>query len=115
MDNASLLTVAMAERCRHLLLDSGTGNRALPKCLQHEHLLWMCDRIERHAEDWPATKLHRWVGFIQGAMVAHRMLDLDRAKAMFNKAKIAHAAQDDEMSDHLDIASEYLIDIGGEA
>jgi hypothetical protein len=115
MDNASLLTVAMADRCKHLLQDSGTGNRNLPRCLQHAHLLWMCNKIELHAEDWPATKLHRWIGFIQGAMVAHRMLDLDRAKAMFDKAKIAHVGEDDEMSDHLDDTHEFRLEIGGEA
>jgi hypothetical protein len=115
MDNASLLTVAMAERCRHLLLDSGTGNRALPRCLQHSHLLWMCEKIETNAEEWPATKLHRWIGFLQAAMVAHKILDLDRAKAMFNKAKVAHSSADDEMSDHLDLATEFILDIGGEA
>jgi hypothetical protein len=114
MNNSNLLTVAMAERCRQLLLESGTGNRELPRSLQHEHLLWMCNKIEAHAEDWPPTKLHRWIGFIQGAMVAHRLLDLNRAKAMFDKAKIAHAEEDDDMIDHLDDSHGFRLDIGGE-
>jgi hypothetical protein len=77
--------------------------------------LWMCTKIESYAETWPATKLHRWIGFIQAAMVAHRMLDLNRAKAMFDKAKTAHAGDDDEMSDHLDAEHEYNVKIGEEA
>ena len=47
----------------------------------------MCKLIVEHAEDWPATKLHRWVGFVQAGMIANYMLDLDGAKAMFNKVK----------------------------
>ena len=46
-------------------------------------------QIEEHAEDGPATKLHRWIGFVQGAMLANRMLDLDGLKAMFDDAKAA--------------------------
>ena len=115
MDNASLLTVAMAERCSHLLLDSGSGNRQLPRCLQHDHLLWMCAKIESHAGDWPATKLHRWIGFLQGAMIAHGILDLDRAKAMFNKDKVAHPSADNDMSDHLDVDHKVVVDVRASA
>ena len=42
-------------------------------------LLWMCDKIEDHAEDHPATKLHRWIGFIYCGMMAHRLLNLRQA------------------------------------
>ncbi len=55
--------------------------------LQLKHLLWMCDRIETHAEGGPATKLHRWIGFVQAAMLANRMLDLDGLKASSTRLK----------------------------
>jgi hypothetical protein len=114
MDTASLLVVAMAEQCRSLILDSETPDLGLPKALQPKHLLWMCNQIEEHAETGPATKLHRWIGFVQCAMMAHGMLDLDGAKAMFDKAKVAHGDISEDLLDHLDPASSYEVDIGGE-
>jgi len=72
----------------------------------------MCDKIEDHADDWPVTKLHRWVGFVQCGMMANRMLDLDGAKAMFDEAKTAYGGggEDEEFIDHL--SGE--MDIGGQ-
>ena len=34
---------------------------------------------------------------------------------MFDKAKIAHAGDDTEMSDHLDDTHQFHLDLGGEA
>jgi hypothetical protein len=64
----------------------------------------MCDNIQQHAEHWPSTKLHRWIGFVQAGMMANRMLDLDGAKAMFDKAKNAFGEikEDHDLVDHLD-------------
>ena len=115
MDNASLLVLAMAERCKSLILKWDTPDLSLPKTLQTRHLLWMCDKIEEHAENGPATKLHRWIGFIQSAMLAHLMLDLDEAKAMFNEAKVAHGETCEDFLDHLDPQSSFELDIGGES
>lgn len=114
MTNDDLLMVAMAGRCKDLLLKSGTGNRQLPKSLQHEHLLWMCKKIEQRAEEWPTTKLHRWIGYLQAAIIAHRILDLNEVKAMFDDAKVAHAGVDQDMTDHLDIETDFVVDLGGE-
>lgn len=113
----SLLIVAMAEQCRRRILASDTPDLGLPKALQPKHLLWMCKQIEVHAEDGPATKLHRWIGFVQCAMMANRMLDLDGAKAMFDEAKAAHGdiSEDlEDLLDYLDPASSFEFDIGGE-
>lgn len=116
MNNASLLVVAMAERCRDLIQRSDEASSLLSPALQRTHLLWMCDRIEEHSEDWPATRLHRWIGFIQSAMMANRMLDLEAAKSLFDRAKIAHASgsDDGDLVDHLDPSSTYTLDLGGE-
>lgn len=114
MDNTRLLIVAMTEQCRNLIVESDTPDPGLPKALQPKHLLWMCSKIEEHAESGPATKLHRWIGFIQCAMMAHRMLDLDGAKAMFDKAKVAHGETSDDLLDHLDPQSSFKFEIGGE-
>ena len=71
-------------------------------------------QIEKHAEVGPATKLHRWIGFVQAAMLANRMLDLDVLKAMFDDAKRAHGETNEDLADHLDPTSSFEFDIGGE-
>ena len=114
MDNSSLLVVAMAEQCRSLIQQWEKPAPGLPKALQPKHLLWMCDQIEKHAEGGSATKLHRWIGFIQGAMLANRMLDLDELKAMFDQAKATHGEASEDLTDHLDPTSSFEFDIGGE-
>lgn len=117
MDNASLLVVAMAEQCRRVIQEWDEYDSRLPKALQQKHLLWMCDKIEEHAEVGPANKLHRWIGFVPGAMLAHRMLDLDELKAMFDEAKRAHGEASDDLEDlldHLDPTNSFELDIGGQ-
>jgi hypothetical protein len=82
------------------------------------HLEWMCDQIEELAEAGRATKSHRWLGFVQAAMVAHRMLDLAGLKAMFDEVKRDHQEIAEEFADpmdHLDPKDAFEIDIGGEA
>ncbi len=117
MDNDSLLIVAMAQKCRRLIQDWKQDDSDLPKALQREHLLWMCNQIEEHAEDGIVTKLHRWIGFVQGAMLANRMLDFDELKAMFDEAKRDHQQASDDLEDlldHLDPTNSFEFDIGGE-
>jgi len=114
MDNASLLVVAMAEKCRAVIQESHEPALNLPKPLRPKHLDWMCYNITKHVEDWPATKLQRWIGFIQGAMMANRMLDLDGLREMFDKAKVAHGEINEDLIDHLNADSSFEVDIGGE-
>jgi hypothetical protein len=117
MDNTSLLVVAMAEECKRVIQQWDQPAPDLPKALQPKHLLWMCNTIEEHAEDGPVTKLNRWIGFVQAAMLANRMLDLDGLKAMFDDAKRAHrkTSEDlEDLTDHLDPTSSFEFDIGGQ-
>ena len=114
MDDSDLLVVAMAQKCRGLIQEWETPDLDLPQALQPKHLLWLCNKIDEHAGNSPATRLHRWVGFIQGAMLAHRMLDFDGAKAMFDEAKISHGKASDDLLDHLDPNSSFKLDIGGQ-
>ncbi len=72
MDQANLLVVAMAERCLKIIQDKSEDVRfGLPAPLRPDHLRGMCKLIVEHAEDWPATKLHRWIGFVQAGMIAN--------------------------------------------
>ena len=117
MENASRLIVAMAEKCKRTLKEWDEYDSRLPKALQQEHLVWMCNKIEEHSETGPAARLHRWIGFVQGAMLAHRMLDLDELKAMFDRAKRAHGEDSDaleDLTDHLDPTNSFELDIGGQ-
>ncbi len=117
MDNTSLLVVAMTAKCRSLIQKWDKPVLDLPKSLHPKHLLWMLDQIEKNAEDGTATKLHRWIGFVQAAMLANHMLDLDGLKAMFDQAKAAHEARSEgleDLIDHLDPTSAFEFDIGGQ-
>lgn len=117
MDSDSKLIVAMAESCRRLIQKSNDGESRLPTALRKKHLLWMCDKIEEHAEVGPTSKLHRWIGFVQAAMLANRMLALDELKTMFNEAKRAHTEAGDDLDDlldHLDPTNSFELDIGGQ-
>lgn len=114
MERQSLLANAMASHCRDLLLQWHKIELGLPKSLQPKHLMWMCQQIEQHSEEWPLTKLHRWLGFIQGGMLANQMFDLAEAKVMFDQAKVAFGESNEDLLDHLDSASSFEFDIGGE-
>ena len=117
MDNNSVLITDMAEQCRRVIEEWKKPAPDLAKALQPKHLLWMCDQVEKHAEDGPANKLHRWIGFVQAAMLANRMLDLDGLKAMFDEVKRSHGETGEDLEDlidHLDPTSSFEFDIGGQ-
>jgi hypothetical protein len=116
MKTTHRLIVAMAAQCRSMIQKSEASDLGLGGALRPRHLLWMCSKIEEHAESWPATRLHRWIGFVQCGMMANRMLDLDGAKAMFDEAKSAHrgSGDDEDLIDHLDPESSFELDIGGQ-
>jgi hypothetical protein len=114
MVNVNLLIVAMAVQCQDTILASRVRDIDLPKSLQPNHLLWMCRKIQEHADDWHANRLNRWIGYVQCAMLAHRMIGLDEAKAMFDKAKAAHGDAGEDLMDHLDPTSDFEFEIGGQ-
>ena len=115
MDNAGLLVTAMAEQCLDRIRKlAPPADLDLPPPLQPQHLERMCASIVKHAEDWPATRLHRWIGFVQSAMIANQMLNLEEAKSMFDGLKIAYGDIGEDLLDHLDPGSSFEVDIGGE-
>lgn len=116
MANNCLLVKGMARKCREVIERSDRRDSSLPASLQSEHILRMCDRIERQAETWPETRLHRWIGFVQCAMMANRMLELSDAKVMFEtvKNKFSGSSEDPDLIDHLDPNSPFEMDLGGQ-
>lgn len=130
MDDSKRLITAMAEKCRSLVAAWVKPDLRLPKALQRRHLVWMCDQISEHAEDVRATKLNRWIGFVQCAMLANRMLDLDGLKVMFDEVKRAHGKltantalvcgqeefneDSEDLMEQLDPTSSFEFDLGGD-
>lgn len=116
MDNGNLLVVGMAQQCKALIHDSEQSDLNLPRALHPQHLMWMCERILEHAEEWPRTKLHRWIGFIQCGMMANQILSFREMQTMFTEVKKEHEVHsaDDDLIDHLDPKSSFKLDIGGQ-
>jgi hypothetical protein len=116
MEDTRSLVTAMAAKCRDLIRGSNEEEKRLPKALHPKHVLWMCDNIFTHAQEWPVTKLHRWIGFVQAAILANRMLDLEQIKAMSNEVKKEHrvSSQDQDLIDHLDVDSSFKFELGGQ-
>jgi hypothetical protein len=108
------LMIAMIERCREMILEHEDPGRELPEPLRSKHLVAMCDRLTQHVDDWTAVKLSRWIGFLQCAMIANRMIDLGGAKKMFDQAKNAFGESSRDVLDHLDPDQPFEFEIGGE-
>jgi hypothetical protein len=117
VEQSNLQIIAMAERCRNIIQDKAEDTRfGLPTSLRPKHLRWMCNEIVEHAADWSTNKSHRWIGFVQAGMIANYVLDLDGAKTMFNKLReqFGDIANDQDLLDHLDPATEFEMETGGE-
>ena len=117
MDSKSRLAVAMAKKFRDVISASKAAESGLPTTLQPPHLLWMCEQIEKHAEDGAVTKLHRWIGFVEGAIVANHMLLPDELKELFERTKAEEAIVQEgieDLMDHLDPTNSFRFDIGGQ-
>lgn len=113
MENTNLMR-EMIERCRTIIQDQSEPKSDLPEPLQPRHLLWMCDRMTQNLAEWPATRLHRWIGFIQCALIANRYIDLGEAKTMFERAKNAFGEPGQDLLDHLNPDHSFEFEIGGQ-
>lgn len=55
-----------------------------------EHLEWMLDQIVENYNTWPIDKSSRWLGFVQGMMVAQSWITVeeerDRTRPIFHEA-----------------------------
>jgi hypothetical protein len=116
MVDTRLLVAAMAAQCRDVVHDALEDETDLPKELHPKHLLWMCDQITEHSQEWTAAKLHRWLGFIQCGLLAHRMLSLEQVKRMFDDVQKSHgfSSEDHDLVDHLDPSSAFHLETGGQ-
>lgn len=51
------------------------------------HLRWMCHEIIYNNPGKTITKLHRWIGYIQGVMVTRGMTTVDIERADYKRIK----------------------------
>jgi hypothetical protein len=81
-----------------------------------EHLRWMVDQIVSNAatQAHPVDKLSRWLGYIQGILRAHRVLDTvaerDRTRPIFHAAYIEMGIKPPEKKDRASPAEPVLAD-----
>ena len=83
------------------------------------HLLKMCKIVREQAfeesSDFPVSKLHRWIGHIQGCLITTKVATVDQIKEIMRMAKLAFGEKPDtELMRHLDPDSPFFLDIGGE-
>jgi hypothetical protein len=55
-----------------------------------KHLLWMAGQVMDNAhnhEKWSVTKLHRWIGYIQGVMTMRKLTDVQQERDDYRRIK----------------------------
>ena len=62
-----------------IILNSITNELPDKKYISKEHLFWMLEEIE-YNEEQSLTKKHRWLGYIQGILIAFEILDVDEER-----------------------------------
>ena len=62
-----------------VILNSITNELSDKKYMSKEHLLWMLEEIQCNVEQ-SLTKKHRWLGYIQGILIAFDILDVDQER-----------------------------------
>ena len=50
------------------------------------HLQYMCQQIV-DAEDWSVTKMHRWVGYVQGVLVTRKYSSVQTERDDYRRIK----------------------------
>ena len=113
MENIQLMN-AMIEKCKAMILEHDKPGLDRPKPLRSKHLLWMCDRLIENVDIWTEAKMNRWIGFIQCAMIANGMINLEQTKAMFEQVKNAFGEPSQDLLDHLDPDNAFRFELGGE-
>lgn len=111
MSPRKLLAVELARQCADKIRARG----APMYTDSTKHLLKMCSEIEKRAENWPSTKMHRWIGFIQGTMVAMEITTIEEESDTVRKAKTMFSEDDNGLIDHNNPDHHFEFEIGGES
>lgn len=79
----------LAEKCGGVDEDTGTA-----------HLVWMCNAILEHAHEWRRDKTNRWIGYVQGVLVAKRMTTVIEQRRLISLLQAVHGI--DEITEPVD-------------
>ena len=55
------------------------GN-SLQEALRPSYLMWMCETVIAKKDEWVATRLHRWIGYIQAGLLLSGITGLEHEK-----------------------------------
>ncbi len=85
---AKIYSAFLAERLV-LMPDIVMPEPAADEDCSTKHLLWMAGQVRDNynSENWSATKLHRWIGYIQGVMVQRKLTTVQRERDDYRAAK----------------------------
>lgn len=73
---------AAFERCAVVLRRQNVTSLGYASKTSIVHLIRMCKTGAEKAATWPADKCGRWLGYVQGCMSAHGLLDVDAERDM---------------------------------
>ncbi len=116
---AQLLAVEIAYKSIEIIEDYLEKNPDktfdhLPYHSKPKHLIKLCKEIIAKEEEMPNTKLHRWLGFIQGVMITCNVCSYDYLKEIVREAKVSCGRSEDQvLADHHDPNSPFSLDLGG--
>lgn len=87
---------AIAARYAKTLAEQDPGGDPLghDARLSLTNLSWMCAEVAGRAEEWPADKAGRWLGFVQGCLAMRGLIDVDEERALTRP--LLHAAYEGE-------------------
>lgn len=114
--NPTLLGVQIAERLADRIAHV-PGIEGAPDATQPSNLLRMLNRLVEKAEkeEWPDTKIHRWLGYVMGCLTAHGITTESCLREIVGDSKKYFEEQeDDDLKAHNDPDSMFRLDIGGE-
>lgn len=70
--------------------ESKFGSEFFGKEMSLDHLEWMLGHTLENIDTWPIDKSGRWIGFVQGVLACHDILDVkaerDRTRPLFHAA-----------------------------
>jgi len=109
-----LLAKELAEVLKELIEERKSGVYPSQKEAHPDYLIEMCDKIINNHEGWATTRLHRWLGHIQGCMFSQNLTNLKEQLEIIGKLKKEFPESDYDLVDHRNDDDFFEFDIGGE-
>lgn len=120
MANPTQLAIQIAERLEDQIKewqDTFNIDLEVEKVVHPDRLLTMIEKLIHKAEqdEWPDTKLHRWLGWIMGCMACHNIAGIEKLEQIVTSSKMCFGEKaDEELEAHHNPDSSFRLDIGGE-